>query len=286
MRNCVNKIKRLRQMLSSPKTIVRAAGAHDGMSARLVEKSRMDAVWASSLEISTSYGVPDTNILSMKQYLERTMEMQQATSLPIIADCSIGYKDNDNIFEMIRQYAAAGIAAVTIEEKKLPRFNSLIHKRQKLLCKEEFAETIRKIKKVKGVNMLLIARVEAFIAGKGLQEALARSLAYAQAGADAILIHSRLPQPDEIRKFTAHWNNQTPLAVIPTTYYKVTLKELKDMGIKMVIYANHGIRAAAKATESVLRNIIEDGGSASVEGKIASLDEIFKLQLPLGTKKR
>ena len=134
--------------------------------------------------------------------------------------------------------------------------------------------------------MLFRSRVEAFIAGKGLQEALARSFAYAQAGADVILIHSRLPQPDEIREFAAHWDNQAPLAVIPTTYYKVSLKELKGMGIKMVIYANQGIRAAAKATESALRRILKDGRSAAVEGAIASLDEIFRLQLPLGTKKR
>ncbi|MDD5355420.1 MAG: isocitrate lyase/phosphoenolpyruvate mutase family protein, partial [Candidatus Omnitrophica bacterium] len=217
----------------------------------------------------------------MEQYLERAIEMNNATSLPVIADCSLGYRDNDNILEMVRRYELAGIAAVTIEEKKLPKSNSLLSRQQELVPKKEFAYAIRTIKaQRKKAGVILIARVEAFIAGKGLGEALAHAAAYADAGADVILIHSRSPKPDEIIRFTKQWKRAVPLAVIPTTYYGITAKKLQQIGIKMVIYANHGLRAEIKAVGKTFKAIVETGSSVSVEGSIASIKDIFSLQRP------
>src|SRR5205807_2874159 len=130
----------------------------------------------------------------------------------------------------------------------------------------------------KSEDFVFVARIEALIAGCGMQEALHRAHAYADAGADAILIHSKKRTPDEVLEFTRLWKQRTPVVIVPTTYYKLTAEDAAKAGIKMLIYANHGIRSAVRAMDEAMASIMRTGSSVLVESTIASMDELFVLQ--------
>ncbi|MBA7516235.1 Phosphonopyruvate hydrolase [subsurface metagenome] len=121
----MNKSKRLREMFNKD-GVIRIAGAHDGITAKLVELNGFDGVWASGFEVSTSYAVPDANILTMTQYFQAASVMNDAVSIPTVADCDTGYGNSNNVMYMVKKYESAGIAAVTIEDKRFPKVNSYI----------------------------------------------------------------------------------------------------------------------------------------------------------------
>lgn len=274
----MTKSKKLRNLFSSHK-LIRVMGAHNALSAKLVEKSGFDAVWASGLEISTSYALPDANILSMTDFFNVASSMNEAVNIPVIADCDTGYGNSNNVIHLVKKYEAAEIAAVCIEDKLFPKVNSFIPGRQELASIAEFVGKILAAKNAQNdPDFLVIARVEALIAGWGMDEALKRAHAYIDAGADAILIHSKSQTTDEIFEFVDKWNNRAPLVVVPTKYYKVTAKELQEKQISMVIYANHGIRASIRAMSEVFSSVYNSGSTAAVEDKIVTLEEVFELQ--------
>lgn len=274
----MRKNKIFREMLQDG-SVIRVVGAHDGLSAQLGARAGFDGIWASGLEISTSFGVPDANILTMSQYLERACEMNDAVDIPIMADCDTGYGNSNNVIHMVRKYEAAGISAVCIEDKKFPKVNSFIPGKQDLISVSEFVGKIMAAKSVQtDPDFMVVARVEALIAGHGMAEAVRRAEAYRNAGADAILIHSKSPTPDEILEFSAIWDRRLPLVVVPTTYYKTTTSAFKEAGMDIVIYANQGIRASVAAVESVLTEIYKNGSTETVEDKISPMKHIFELQ--------
>lgn len=268
----------LRKLFESDK-IIRAMGAHNALGAELVEKAGFEAVWASGLEISTAACVPDANILTMTDFLAAASCMNEAIALPVIADCDTGFGNSNNVMHLVKKYEAAGIAAVCIEDKHFPKVNSFISGRQELASVSEFVGKILAAKNAQtSKDFMVIARIEALIAGWGMEEALRRASAYADAGVDAILIHSKSKLPDEIKEFMRCWKGRLPVVVIPTTYYSVKASQLQKMGARMVIYANQGIRASIRAMQDVFSVIEKQGCTASVESKIASMREVFELQ--------
>ena len=273
-----NKAATLRRQFARER-LIRVAGAHNGVSARLVERNGFDAVWASGFEISTSYAVPDASILTMTEFLEAARIMNDAVDLPVIADCDCGFGDASNVAYMIRRYEAAGIAAVCIEDKRFPKMNSFVNGGQELATIAEFVEKIHAAKDAqREPDLVVIARIEAFIAGCGQDEVLKRARAYADAGADAILVHSKEPTPAQIFGFMRAWHDRAPIVVIPTTYYETTAQEIERAGIRMVIYANHAMRATVRAMDEILAHIRDAGTTKGVEACIASLGELFELQ--------
>lgn len=259
--------------------VIHIVGAHDGLGAKLVERNGFSGVWASSFEISTSHAVPDANILTMSQYLERACEMNDAVSIPVVADCDTGYGNSNNVIYMVKKYEAAGIAAVCIEDKRFPKVNSFIPGRQELASIAEFVGKIMAAKNAQRTEEFMVfARVEALIAGWGQEEALKRAHAYAKAGADAILIHSKASSPKAIIDFARSWDGNTPLIIVPTTYPAITREQIEELGIKMVIYANQGLRAAVKAMDSVLAELYKDKSTLRIEDKIAPMKKLFQLQ--------
>jgi phosphoenolpyruvate phosphomutase len=271
---------RLREMLAQPGKLIKLAGAHDALGAKLAEAAGFDGVWASSLEISTSQCVPDVGILGINDLLGPALAMAQAVSVPVVADCDAAFGGETHVRHLARRYAAAGVAAVCIADSQCPKVNSLLATTQRLSSVEEFVTKMQAARDLKrGRAVLVIARVEALVAGAGQDEALRRGRAYAEAGADAVLIHSRSSDGGEILRFIDQWDRATPLVVVPTTYHVVTDAELQRTGkVKMVIYANHGIRAAIAATRRVFRQILEDGTTHEAEEWIARLDDLFELQ--------
>ena len=268
--------------------ILRVAGAFDAMSAKLVEINNFDAIWAGSFAISATHALPDASILTMTDFLSVASTMTDACSIPVIADCDTGFGGPSNVSHMVKKYESAGISAVSIEDKVFPKQNSLLENgNQKLLSEKDFVAKIIAAKNAKvNENFMIIARVEALIAGFGIDEATKRADAYEKAGADAILIHSKNDTPDEIFEFCDTWNGDIPIIAIPTSYPNVTLDELYKHKIKMVIYANQSIRAAHWAMAEHLDKLSSAKSLADIDTKMTTMEDIFHLQEMYEIKKQ
>lgn len=267
----------LRRQLGGDAVLI-VGDAHNALSGILVEQAGFDAAWAGGLGISTVHGVPDASILTMTEYLDAARCINDAISIPVIADCDTGFGDINNVVHMVRKYEAAGIAAVAIEDKQFPKLNSFIAGGQLLAPIDEFVAKIEAAKATQRTAAFMVfARTEALIAGMGQEEALRRAQAYVAAGADAIIVHSKARTGAEIGAFLARWQRRAPVIVIPTTYPDVTAADLQHLGVSMVIYANHAIRAAAKAMAETLAAIVRTGSSRAVEGRIASVADLLHL---------
>jgi phosphoenolpyruvate phosphomutase len=260
--------------------ILRVAGAGDALCARIGERTGYDALWASGLGISAAHAVPDAGILTMTELLHAAATMDKATSLPVIADCDTGFGDVNVVRHMVASYQHAGIAAICIEDKAFPKRNSF-RPGQQLADPHEFGAKVKAAKEAQtSESFMVIARLESFIAGAGLEDALRRALCYVECGADAILVHSKSRQADEVLGFADRWNDEawpTPLVCVPTTYATVTEKELTDAGYSAVIYANQALRAAMRAITDTLSRIRKHGTSASTEDQIAPVQDLLKL---------
>lgn len=254
-------------------------GAHNGLTARLAEEAGFDAVWASGFEISASHGVPDANILTMSESLQAALGIQEACGLPVIADCDNGYGNAINVKRTVQDYERAGIAAICIEDNNFPkRCSFYTGVKRELVSPAEHAGKIRAAVSVRtDPDFLIIARTEALIAGLGMEEALLRAEAYAAAGADAILVHSKAKDPGEILEFGRRWDGRVPLVAVPTTYKAVRAGELREAGYRIVIYANQGLRAAVRAVRETLSKLRQAETASAVDGMIVPMDEIHRL---------
>jgi phosphoenolpyruvate phosphomutase len=255
--------------------------AHNPLSARLAEEAGFDGIWASGYELSAAYGVPDASLLSYTHHLDMTRAIIEQIRIPLVADLDTGYGNAINVFHVVGAYARAGSAAVVIEDKTFPKDTSLLAgARQELVRIEEFQGKIEAARDAAfGHDLLVIARTEALIADLGLDEALRRGAAYAEAGADLLLIHSKRKTPDEIVAFATAWNGAIPLTIVPTAYPDLTEAKARALGkIGIMIYANHAVRAAVTAMRDIFAAIRRDGGIHEVDKRIATVDDIFDLQ--------
>ena len=270
---------KLRQMLQSAE-LEFLMEAHNGLSARIVREAGFKGIWASGLSISAQFGVRDNNEASWTQVVDMLEFMADASDLPILLDGDTGYGNFNNMRRLVRKLEQRGIAGVCIEDKQFPKTNSFLNgERQPLADIEEFVGKIAAGKDTqRDDNFSIVARVEALIAGWGMDEALRRAEAYRLAGADAILIHSKLSKPDEIVTFAKEWARRSPLVIVPTRYYSTPTEVFRQAGISTVIWANHLVRAAASAMQSVAKEIFESQTLVNVEDHIVSVNEIFRLQ--------
>jgi phosphoenolpyruvate phosphomutase len=273
------KTTKIRNLLNS-KELNFIMEAHNGLSARIVEGTGFLGIWASGLAISAALGVRDNNEISWTQVMEQVEFMSDVSNIPILLDGDTGYGNFNNMRRLIKKLEQRNIAGVCIEDKNFPKTNSFIEKNANYLSdKEEFCGKIKAAKDTqKDDDFVVVARVESFIAGLGLKEALSRSEAYRQAGADAILIHSKQTSPHEIEDFMKEWGDRHPVIIIPTKYYSTPTQLFREIGVSMVIWANHNCRAGVAAMKLVSQKIFDDQSLVNVEGEIASLGEIFELQ--------
>ncbi|NIS82739.1 MAG: phosphoenolpyruvate phosphomutase [Anaerolineales bacterium] len=282
------KARQLRTLMAK-KDLVVGVGAGTALEAKLIERAGFDFVWSSSLGISASYAVPDASLISMSQYLQAARAMNEVIGIPIVADCDTGYGNANNVIYATKLFEQAGIAGMSIEDKQFPKDNSLLEGgRQVLADMEEFAGRIMAAKDAqRSENFVVIARVEALIAGWGQEEALKRAHRYVEAGADCILIHSKATSPDEIVEFIQAWELESPLVLVPTTYATLTEQTIRDLGkVRLVIYANHPLRAAVRAMEETLREIRSAQGIHTVDPMIAPVSRIFEIQGVLEMKEK
>ena len=286
---------RLRRLIHA-KPIVRILEAHNALSALIAENTVVernsenvcfDGVWSSSLTDSTAKGKPDIEAIDMTSRINAVNDMFEVTTKPMIFDADTGGKTEHFEFT-VRSLERAGVSAVVIEDKTGLKKNSLFGNdvKQTQDSIENFSDKIARGKAAQlSDDFMIVARIESLILEAGMDDALIRAEAYIKSGADGIMIHSRHKDPAEImefmKKFRAEDQN-TPVVVVPTSFNAVTVEEFIDMGVNVVVTANHMLRAAYPAMLKVARSVLENGRSLEAEPDCMPIKEILEF-IP-GTK--
>ena len=289
------RLKRLRRLINAKK-IVRICESHNGLTGLIIEntsvtvnnvKHEFDGMWASSLTDSTSKGKPDIEAVDLTTRLHDLNDALEVTTKPVIYDGDTGGKPEHFVFT-VRTLERLGVSAIIIEDKVGLKKNSLFGTDtiQTQDTIEGFSAKLRAGKQAQITSdFMIIARCESLIAGKSIDDALERCLAYVQAGADGIMIHSKNKSGDDIKEFCMRFREKEPnipLVVVPTTYNHVTEDELAEWGVNVVIYANHLLRAAYPAMVQCAESILANGRSLEANDLCMPIKQILEL-IP-GTK--
>ena len=285
-----NRVSRLKRLLMS-KDIVRILESHNSLTGLIIENLKItknnmniefDGMWSSSLTDSATKGKPDNSSVDYSSRISSLNDMMDVTTKPLIFDADNGGQIEHLSF-LVRSLERSGVSAIIMEDKIGLKKNSLF-KDQKGTKQDKpdlFAKKIRQVcKSRQSKDFLVIARIESFIVGKGLADALKRAEIYSKAGVDAIMIHSKEKTPNEIFSFAKKFRkskNFVPLVSVPSTYSKVYEKDLIKNGFKIVIYANHLLRAAYPAMQFAAKKILENRRSFEIEKKIIPIKEIINL---------
>ena len=249
--------------------------AHNGMSALVAEQAGFNSIWASGFSIASSLGLRDCNEASWSQVLDIVEYMGDASSLPILLDGDSGFGNSNNVKHIVKKASLLGVQGIALEDKPYPKLNSFHEGLQLLVPVEEHCARIQAAKNgAVNDDFVVVARTEALITGNGMDEAISRSELYHQSGADAIFIHSKSNTPDEIMEFGRRWDKRCPLIVAPTTYPQVDFKDLEQLGISVVICANHLMRAAMGAMKKTASDIFK---AQSVNVNLPPVSEVFDL---------
>ena len=285
-----SRVSRLKRLLMS-KDIVRILESHNSLTGLIIENLKIkknnldiefDGMWSSSLTDSATKGKPDNSSLDFSARISSLNDMLDATTKPLVFDADNGGQVEHLPF-LIRSLERAGTSAVIIEDKVGLKKNSLFKNQTgtKQDKPQIFAQKIKKICNARqSKDFMIIARIESFIVGKGLDDALKRAEIYSKAGADAILIHSKEKTPTEIFSFATEFQkskNFIPLVAVPSTYSKVYEKDLIKNGFKLVIYANQLLRAAYPAMQNAAKTILEKSRAYEIDKKIIPIKEIINL---------
>lgn len=282
--------KRLRQLLKLC-PVVKTIEVHSGLTGLIAEKTivehngelnQFDAMWLSSLCDSTAKGKPDIELVDMSSRMRTIDDVMEVTTKPIILDGDTGGLIEHFVYN-VRTLERMGVSAVIIEDKTGLKKNSLfgteVEQTQDSI--ENFCNKIRAGKNAQRTEeFMIIARIESLILEKGQEDALKRAFAYVDAGADAIMIHSRKKSPDEIFAFCDAFRKQdsdTPIVVVPTSFNSVTEAELAAHGVKIVIYANQLTRSAFPAMQSTAMEILKNHRALEVDEKLMPFKEIITL---------
>lgn len=289
------RLKRLRRLINAKK-IVRICESHSGLTGLIIEntsvivndaKREFDGMWASSLTDSTSKGKPDIEAVDLTTRLHDLNDALEVTTKPVIYDGDTGGKPEHFVFT-VRTLERLGISAIIIEDKIGLKKNSLFGTDavQTQDSIDGFCAKIRSGKRAQVTSdFMIIARCESLIAGKSVDDAMERCLAYVKAGADGIMIHSKHRTGEDIKEFCMRFRQvepNIPLVVVPTTYNHVTEDELASWGVNVVIYANHLLRAAYPAMVKCAETILANGRSLEANDMCMPIKQILEL-IP-GTK--
>ena len=285
-----NRVSRLKRLISS-KNIVRILESHNSLTGLIIENLKIkkknknidfDGMWSSSLTDSATKGLPDNSSLSFSARISSLNDMMDVTTKPVVFDADNGGQI-EHLPYLIRSLERSGVSAIIMEDKIGLKKNSLF-KNQTDTKQDKpnlFANKIKKICNSRQSNdFMVIARIESFILGKGLQDALKRAEIYSKAGADAILIHSKEITPKEIFSFAKKFKKSKffiPLVSVPSTYSKVYEKDLTKNGFKLVIYANQLLRAAYPAMQNTAKTILKNSRAFEADKKIIPIKEIISL---------
>ena len=285
-----NRVSRLKRLMYS-KNIVRILESHNSLTGLIIENLNIkknktdiefDGMWSSSLTDSATKGKPDNSSVDFSSRINSLNEMMDVTSKPLVFDADNGGQLEHLPF-LVRSLERSGASAIIMEDKIGLKKNSLF-KNQAGTKQDKPQLFAKKIKKIcssrQSEDFMVIARIESFILGKGLNDALKRANIYSRAGADAILIHSKEKTPNQIFSFAKAFKkskNFVPLVSVPSTYSKVYESDLIKNGFRLVIYANQLLRAAYPAMENAAKTILKKGRAFEIDKKIIPIKEIINL---------
>ncbi|MFB6452951.1 phosphoenolpyruvate mutase [Bradyrhizobium tunisiense] len=267
----------LRAEVCSKSTLTFLMEAHDALSGAIAKRAGFKGLWASGLSIASSLGYRDANEASWSQLVDVVERIVDSTELPVLVDGDGGFGNFNNARLVARKLRQRGAAGIALEDSCFPKMNSFVGERHPLADIDEFSGRLRAVKDTVAEDLVLVARIEALIAGHGIDEAVQRASAYAAAGADAILIHSRKSTAEEILSFSTAWEHRLPVVIVPTKYYRTPVSAYRDAGISTVIWANHSMRAAIEAMGRICERILAEESIAGIEPDVATLDEVFEL---------
>lgn len=253
-------------------------GVHDGLSTLLASKYPFDFVWVSSFCNSAAMGLPDAGILGAEEMLAMVRLVRRNTALPIVVDMDAGYGDPLKIYHVVKEMVRAGASAVCIEDNPISKRCSLYDGLEReLVTAEEHSARIRAAKaavaEIDG-HCMVVARTEAFLACLGVDEALRRATAYADAGADAVFAQSVDGTGTEILEFCRGWQRRTPIFLAPTRISHIPKTELFEAGASHIMHANQGLRAAHAAMDSIFHSLSELPSSGAIEKQISSVKQV------------
>ncbi|MCQ2531590.1 MAG: phosphoenolpyruvate mutase [Saccharofermentans sp.] len=282
--------KRLKQLLNI-RPVVKALEVHSGLTGLIAEKTvvehegrldQFDAMWISSLCDSTAKGKPDIELVDMTSRFRTIEDVTEVTTKPIIFDGDTGGLTEHFVYT-VRSLERMGVSAVIIEDKTGLKKNSLFGTEvaQTQDSIENFSNKIRAGKKVQLTDdFMIIARIESLILERGMEDALTRAHAFVEAGADAIMIHSRKKDPAEILEFCDKFrldNKETPIVVVPSSFNTITEEELAMHGVNIVIYANQLTRSAFPAMEETAKDILRYHRAKEVDDRLMPIKDIISL---------
>jgi phosphoenolpyruvate mutase len=284
------RMKSLKELIYSKKP-VRILEAHNGLTGLIVEKTKVekggkikefDGMWVSSLCDSTAKGKPDIELVDLTSRLNTINDILEVTTKPIIVDGDTGGQIEHFVYT-VKTLERLGVSAIIIEDKTGLKKNSLfgtaVEQTQDTI--EHFSDKIRAGREARVTSdFMIISRIESLIAGAGMDDAIKRAKAYIEAGADGIMIHSKEKDGKEIIEFCERYNkfeNKVPLIVVPTSYNFMTEEELVELGINVVIHANHLIRSAYPAMVNTAKSILENGRSKEASLNCMPIKEILTL---------
>lgn len=270
---------RLRELLGSPR-LEFLIEAHSGISAVIAEEAGFAGIWASGFSMAAALGLPDNNEASLAEILYVLECMADRTTIPILADGDTGYGNYNNVRRLVAKLEQRGVSGVCIEDKLFPKRNSFVRGlRQPLADSAEFCGKIKAAKDAqRDEQFVVVARVEALVAGWGCEEALARAQQYCDAGADAVLVHSVQRTAAEILGFMRLWNGRVPILAVPTSYYATPTHVLSDAGVSVCIWANQLVRASVAAMQRVATRIHSDANILAAESIVSPMSEVLRLQ--------
>ncbi|MFA0966524.1 phosphoenolpyruvate mutase [Pseudomonas amygdali] len=272
----MKKPQMLEALFTQP-TMQHLLGVHDALSAVIAERAGFKGAWISGLGLSATAGVRDSNELSWTQVLERTEQICDRLEIPCLLDIDTGFGDFNNVRLTVQKMKRIGVAGACIEDKLFPKTNSFIGNNQSLADVTEFCGKIRAAKDTVGDDIYLVARCEALVCGQGMSEAIERCQSYEEAGADAILIHSKNTDGKEILEFMRQWRKTSPVVIVPTKYTSVPSSTFDEAGVAVAIWANQSLRAAILGMEKYSQRIFKEKCMSKIEADIAPLDKIFTL---------
>ena len=290
--NSNNRVSRLKRLMKA-KNLVKILESHNSLTGLIIENLKIkkkkinvefDGMWSSSLTDSATKGLPDNSSLSFSARISSLNDMMDVTTKPLVFDADNGGQ-LEHLPYLVRSLERSGVSAIIMEDKVGLKKNSLFKNQSntKQDKPEHFAKKIKIINNSrKNEDFMVIARIESFILGKGLKDALKRAEIYSKAGANAILIHSKETTPKEIFSFAREFRkskNFIPLVSVPSTYSKTYEKDLIKNGFKLVIYANQLLRAAYPAMLNTAKDILINSRSFEAErkNKIIPISEIINL---------
>ena len=281
---------RLKRVLEA-KGLITAMEAHDGLTGLIVENTvvhqdggahQFDAMWVSSLCDSTAKGKPDIELVDMTSRFRTIEDITEVTTKPIIFDGDTGGKTEHFVYT-VRSLERLGVSMVIIEDKTGLKKNSLFgtEVQQTQDSIENFSEKIRAGKKAQRTKEFMIcARIESLILEQGMEDALTRAFAFVEAGADAIMIHSRKKDPSEIQEFIEKFREKdktTPIVLVPTSFNSIKEEEWKERGANIIIYANQLMRAEVPAMQKAAETILENHRAEECDSMLMPFKDIIRM---------